>query len=150
MLVFSYSLFSVRFIFLVSLYLNTWTRMNHFSSPELKAQVSFSDHLSTVVCLSIHPSVRPSVRLSVCKLHIFIFFSNTTWSIQQNLTQSIPWCRGFKFVQRKGHARGDNWEIIKLNWQLFQKGDNYKVSKIHWWNKKKSFSPGKQSQCQPT
>ena len=29
-----------------------------FSSPELKAQVSFSDHLSSVVCLS--------VRLSVC------------------------------------------------------------------------------------
>ena len=33
-----------------------------FSSPELKAQVSFSDHLSSVVCLS----VRPSVCLSVC------------------------------------------------------------------------------------
>ena len=29
-----------------------------FSSPELKAQVRFSDHLSSVVC--------PSVRLSVC------------------------------------------------------------------------------------
>ena len=31
---------------------------NVISSPELKAQVSFSDHLSSVVC--------PSVRLSVC------------------------------------------------------------------------------------
>ena len=35
-----------------------------FSSPELKAQVSFSDHLSSV-CLSICPSVYPSVLLSV-------------------------------------------------------------------------------------
>ena len=37
-----------------------------FSSPELKAQVSFSDHLSSVVCLSVRPSVRLSVRPSVC------------------------------------------------------------------------------------
>ena len=29
-----------------------------FSSPELKAQVSFSDHLSSVVCLSVCLSVR--------------------------------------------------------------------------------------------
>ena len=35
-----------------------------FSSPELKAQVSFSDHLSSV-CPSIRPSVYPSVLLSV-------------------------------------------------------------------------------------
>ena len=34
-----------------------------FSSPELKAQVSFSDHLSSVVCLSVCLSVCPSVRL---------------------------------------------------------------------------------------
>ena len=34
-----------------------------FSSPELKAQVSFSDHLSSVVCLSVCLSVRPSVCL---------------------------------------------------------------------------------------
>ena len=30
---------------------------NHFGSPELKAQVSFSDHLYSVVCLSFRPSV---------------------------------------------------------------------------------------------
>ena len=30
---------------------------NFFSSPELKAQVSFSDHLLSVVCLSVCPSV---------------------------------------------------------------------------------------------
>ena len=36
------------------------------SSPELKTQVSFSDHLSSVVCLSVCLSVRLSVCLSVC------------------------------------------------------------------------------------
>ena len=36
-----------------------------FSSPELKAQVSFSDRLPFVVCLSVRPSVRLFVRLSV-------------------------------------------------------------------------------------
>ena len=35
-----------------------------FSSPELKAQVSFSDHLSSVVCLSVCLSVRLSVNFS--------------------------------------------------------------------------------------
>ena len=34
---------------------NFWASV--FSSPELKAQVSFSDHLSSVVCLSVRPSV---------------------------------------------------------------------------------------------
>ena len=34
-----------------------------FSSPELKAQVSFSYHLSSVVRLSLCPSVHPSVCL---------------------------------------------------------------------------------------
>ena len=36
-----------------------------FSSPELKAQVSVSDHLSSVVCLSVRLSVCPSVCLSL-------------------------------------------------------------------------------------
>ena len=35
-----------------------------FSSPELKAQVSFSDRLSSVVCLSVRLSVRPSVSVN--------------------------------------------------------------------------------------
>ena len=39
-----------------------------FSSPELKAQVSFSDHLSSVVCLSVCLSVRPSVNFSYFRL----------------------------------------------------------------------------------
>ena len=72
-----------------------------FSSPELKAQVSFSDHLSSVVCLS----VRPSVCLSVCKLFTFSFSSpEPLGQFQPNLAQSILGWRGFKFVQMKGHA----------------------------------------------
>ena len=53
-----------------------------FSSPELKAQVSFSDHLSSVLCLS--------VCLSVCKL--FTFSSSSPEPLDQfqpNLAQSI-------------------------------------------------------------
>ena len=39
-----------------------------FSSPELKAQVSFSDRLSSVVCLSVFPSVRLTVNFSYFRL----------------------------------------------------------------------------------
>ena len=43
-----------------------------FSSPELKAQVSFSDHLSSVLC----PSVRLSVCLSVNFSHFHLLLQN--------------------------------------------------------------------------
>ena len=43
-----------------------------FSSPELKAQVSFSDHLSSVVCLSVCLSVHLSVNFS----HFHLFLQN--------------------------------------------------------------------------
>ena len=57
-----------------------------FSSPELKAQVSFSDHLSSVVCLSVCPSVCPSV----CKLFTFSSSSpEPLGQFQPNLAQSI-------------------------------------------------------------
>ena len=52
-----------------------------FSSPELKAQVSFSDHLSSV-CLSVRPSV--------CQLFTFSSSSPEPLSqFQRNLAQSI-------------------------------------------------------------
>ena len=55
---------------------------NLFSSPELKAQVSFSDHLSSVVCLS--------VCLSICKLFTFSSSSpELLGQFQPNLEQSI-------------------------------------------------------------
>jgi hypothetical protein len=62
-----------------------------FSSPELKAQVSFSDRPLSGIRLSVH-------------LYIFDFFSSTTGPILSDLAQIILGQRGFKFVQRKGIA----------------------------------------------
>jgi hypothetical protein len=55
-----------------------------FSSPELKAQVSFSDH-----------------PLSVCLLDFYIsnFFSRTTGPILKTLAKIILRQRGFRIVQ---------------------------------------------------
>jgi hypothetical protein len=61
-----------------------------FSSPELKAQVSYSDRLSSI-CLSVN-------------FYIFDFFSRTTGPILTKLGTNHPWGRGFKFVQMKGIA----------------------------------------------
>ena len=64
-----------------------------FSSPELKAQVSFSDHLSSVVCLSVRLSVCLSVCLSVRPSVNFSLFSTSSpeplGQFQPNLAQSI-------------------------------------------------------------
>ena len=60
------------------------------SSPELKAQVSFTNRLS-------------SFGLSRY-FHIFIFFSRTNTPISTELGTKHPLGRGFKFVQIKGHA----------------------------------------------
>ena len=85
---------------------NSWRRLIYycfsfdiflfFSSPELRAQVSFSDHLSSA---SVHPSVCPSV----CKLFTFSSSSpEPLGQFQPNLAQSILRWRGFKFVHMKG------------------------------------------------
>ena len=52
-----------------------------FSSPELIAQVSFSDYLSSVVCLSVRMSVRPSVNFSQFHLLLQNHWANLnqTW-----------------------------------------------------------------------
>ena len=84
-----------------------WTSLANilFSSPELKAQVSFSDHLSSVVCLSVRLSVCLSVCPSVCKLFTFSSSSpELLGQFQPNLAQSILGWWGFKFVQMKGPA----------------------------------------------
>ena len=65
--------------------------------------MSFSDHLSSGVCLSVRPSVRLSVCLSVCKLFTFLSSSpEPLGQFQPNLAQSILGWRRFKFVQMKG------------------------------------------------
>jgi hypothetical protein len=65
-----------------------------FSSPELKAHVSYSDRLLSIL---------PSVCLSV-NFYIFDFFSRTTGPILTKLGTNHPRGRGFKFVQMKGIA----------------------------------------------
>jgi hypothetical protein len=57
-----------------------------FSSPELKAQVSYSG------------------RPSVCKLLNFNFFSRTTGPILTKLGTNHPWGEGILIVQMKGIA----------------------------------------------
>ena len=60
--------------------------------PQSSAQVSFSDRLLSVVCLS------------VCKLFTFSTSSpEQRGQFEPNLSQSILGWRGFKFVQMKGH-----------------------------------------------
>jgi hypothetical protein len=80
-----------------------------FSSPELKAQVSFSDRPSSVV--------RLSVRLSV-NFHIFDFFSRTTGPISTKLATNHPWGEGIQFCSNEGQrlsARGDNSKKAKIH-----------------------------------
>ena len=89
--------------------------MTLFSSPELKAQVSFSDRLSSVVCLS------------VCKIFpILDFFSKTTGPISNKLDTKYPWVKGIKVCSNEGP-------------RPFPRENNYEISKIHWWNKKIFF-----------
>ena len=65
-----------------------------FSSPELKAQLSLSDHnLSAFHC--------------PCCCKLFTFSSSSPellGQFQTNLAQSILWWREFKFIQMKGPA----------------------------------------------
>ena len=65
-----------------------------FSSPELKAQVSFSDHLSSV--------------------------RRTTGPISTKLGIKHPWVKGIQVCSNDGPRplpRGDNYEISKIHWQ---------------------------------
>ena len=63
-----------------------WSVLTYFfSSPELKAQVSFSEHLFSVVC----PSIRPFVCLLVWKLFTFLSSPEALGQFQPNLAQSI-------------------------------------------------------------
>ena len=80
-----------------------------FSSPELKAQVSFSDNFLSVVCLST--------------FHIFIFFSRTTGSISTKLGTKHAWVVVIQVcLNEKPHPSisGYNIEIVKCDLRLFQ------------------------------
>jgi hypothetical protein len=75
-----------------------------FSSPELKAQVSFSDHLLSVVRLSVN-------------FHIFDFFSRTTGPILTRLGTNHLWGEGILNSSNEGDcpsSRGDNSKRVKI------------------------------------
>jgi hypothetical protein len=88
-----------------------------FSSPELKAQVSFSDRPLSGVRLSVRPSVCPSVCTSV-NFYIFDFFSRTVGPILTRLNTNHPWVKGIQVCSKEGDIpspRGDNRERVKLH-----------------------------------
>ena len=86
-----------------------------FSSLELKALVSFSDHLSShclYVCLSV-------VCLSVCKLFTFSScFPEPLGQFQPNFSQSI-------FLGKRDSS------LFKWRATPFKRGENCKIVKIH-------------------
>ena len=88
-----------------------------FSSSELKARVSFSDCLLSVICLSFC--------LSVCKLFIFSTSSpcSTTGPIPTKLGTKHPWVEGIQVCSNEGSRpflRGDMSENVKLYWKYLK------------------------------
>ena len=70
-----------------------------------------------VVCLSVRPSVRPSVCLLT--FDIFDFFSRTTGPNLTKLGTNQPWVKGIQVCSNEGpgpHQRGDNHENAKIGW----------------------------------
>jgi hypothetical protein len=87
--------------------------LRFFSSPELKAQVSFSDRLLSVVSLAVYPSVYPSINF-----YIFDFFSRTTGPILIKLGTNHPWGEGIQVCSNEGDCpspRGDNSKRVKIH-----------------------------------
>jgi hypothetical protein len=75
-----------------------------FSSPDLKAQVSYSDRQLSVVRLSLN-------------FYIFDFFSRTTGPISTRLGTDHPWGKGFQVFSNEGDRpspRGDNSKRVKM------------------------------------
>ena len=93
-----------------------------FSSPALKAQVSFSD-LPVVRHLSVHPSLRPSVHLSVnfSNFHLLLqnHFSRTTGPISTRLGRMHPWVMGIEVCsneeQIKSHKVNNVFFLLLIN-----------------------------------
>ena len=90
--------------------------LNFFCSPELKAEVSFSYHLSSGVCLS----VCPSVCLSVCKLFTFSSCSpEPLGQFKPNLLSTKhPWTKGIQVCLNERPC-------------LFPREDKNDIAKIH-------------------
>ena len=92
-----------------------------FSSPETKAQVSFSDQNLSVVC-------RRCCHCPRCwhwyELFTFSSSSPNNWA---NFNQT--W-------HKASLGEGDSIYFSYEGARLFPRGDNYKIGKIHWWNLK--------------
>ena len=86
-----------------------------FISPELKAQVSISDHLPSVVCPSVRPSVCLSVCLSVNFSHFHLLLKNH-WANFNQTWHSVSLGEGDSSLF-KWRA---TWELRKINWQLLK------------------------------
>jgi hypothetical protein len=75
------------------------------SSPELKAQVNYSDHRLSIVRLSVN-------------FYIFDFFSRNTQPISTGLGTDHPWGKGFQVCSNEGDCpspRGDNSKRVKMH-----------------------------------
>jgi hypothetical protein len=105
-----------------------------FSSPELKAQVCFSDR-PVSVCLSVCPSVN---------FYIFDFFSRTTGPILTTLGTNYPCMKGIQVCSKKGDRpspRGDNSKRVKIHWNVFKiffrtsRSNSIKLGTIYPWMK---------------
>ena len=147
-----------------------------FSSPELKAPVSFSDHLSSIVCLSVRLSVHFS-HFHLLLLNHKANFSQTwhkasfgkgdssffKWSTIPfskypfpnsenpsikfiNLLQNHLAC--FNQIWHKAFLDEGDSSLFKSRASLyFPREDNYEIAKIHWRNEN-FFSPEPSCQFQ--
>jgi hypothetical protein len=86
-----------------------------FSSPDLKAQVSYSDRLLSVV--------RLSVCLSVCKLLHFRILLQNHWSNFNQIWQKLSLGEGIQVWSNEGYchsSRGDNSKRVKIHWKFLK------------------------------
>ena len=152
----------IRYMYIIKWIFKLLICINCFSSsPELKAQVRFSDRLL-------------SICLSVCKLFTISSSSPEPLAgpISNKLGTKHPWVKGIQVLTNEGShpfQRGDNNEIVKIHWQNwrvflsrstgpitklgtknpwvkgiqvylnkgpcpFPRGDNNEIVKIHWRN----------------
>ena len=93
-----------------------------FSSPEPKAQVSFSDRNLSVVRRRLRCHRRRR-----CRFHVFFFFSRTIERILTKSRTNCPWVKG-------------NWVRSNEGPRPFSRRDNYKKVKTYWRNLKIFFS----------
>ena len=107
-----------------------------FSSPELKAQVSFH-RLLPIVFLSTRPSVCRFVSKAFL---IFIYFSSTTEQISTKLGTKDQGWKGLKFVQMKARAFFQGEMIVKKQKYIQQFLQREMITKMQRRNLKIFFS----------